>query len=92
MRRSGEGSVAGRARLFYLVQPSGDAVVGGLTLAEATDLLADGLNRLPELAQDMEKGLRSSIPTRCSWCSTTTSPRASTSARTYRTGTGSSRR
>ena len=53
-----EGSVAGRARLFYLVQPSGDAVVGGLTLAEATELLADGLNRLPELAEDMEKGLK----------------------------------
>ena len=53
-----EGSVAGRSRLFYLVQPSGDAVVGGLTLAEATELLADGLNRLPELAKDMEKGLR----------------------------------
>ena len=53
-----EGSVAGRARLFYLVQLSGDAVVGGLTLAEATELLADGLNRLPELAQDLEKGLK----------------------------------
>ena len=48
-----EGSVAGRARLFYLVQPSSDPVVGGLTLAEATELLADGLNRLPELAKEM---------------------------------------
>ncbi len=47
------GSVGGRARLLYLVQPSGDAVVGGLTLKEATDLLSDGLKRLPELAKDL---------------------------------------
>ncbi len=47
------GSVGGRARLLYLVQPSGDSVVGGLTLKEATDLLSDGLKRLPELAKDL---------------------------------------
>ncbi|MEP6909124.1 MAG: amidohydrolase family protein [Actinomycetota bacterium] len=47
------GTVGGRARLLYLAQPSGDAVVGGLTLAEATDLLSDGLKRLPDLAKAM---------------------------------------
>jgi 5-methylthioadenosine/S-adenosylhomocysteine deaminase len=47
------GSVGGRARLLYLVQPSSDPVVGGLTLAEATDLLSDGLKRLPDLAKDL---------------------------------------
>ena len=47
------GTVGGRARLFYLVQPSGDPVVGGLTLAEATDLLSDGMKRLPDLAKDL---------------------------------------
>lgn len=47
------GSVAGRARLLYLVHATGDPVVGELTLAEATDLLADGLKRLPKLAKDM---------------------------------------
>jgi 5-methylthioadenosine/S-adenosylhomocysteine deaminase len=43
----------GRARLLYLVQTTGDPVVGGLTLKEATELLADGLKRLPDLAKDM---------------------------------------
>jgi 5-methylthioadenosine/S-adenosylhomocysteine deaminase len=47
------GTVGGRARLWYLVQPSGDAVVGGLTLAEATDLLSDGMKHLPDLAKDL---------------------------------------
>jgi 5-methylthioadenosine/S-adenosylhomocysteine deaminase len=47
------GTVGGRARLLYLVQPSGDPVVGGLTLAEATDLLSDGMKHLPELAKDL---------------------------------------
>jgi 5-methylthioadenosine/S-adenosylhomocysteine deaminase len=47
------GSAGGRARLFYLEQASGDPVVGKVTLTEATDLLADGLKRLPELAKDM---------------------------------------
>ena len=47
------GTVGGRARLWYLVQPSADAVVGGLTLAEATDLLADGMQHLPDLARDL---------------------------------------
>jgi len=47
------GSAGGRARLFYLEQSSGDPDVGGLTLQEASDLLADGLHRLPDLAKDM---------------------------------------
>ena len=47
------GTVGGRARLWYLVQPSGDPVVGGLTLAEATDLLSDGMKHLPDLAKDL---------------------------------------
>jgi 5-methylthioadenosine/S-adenosylhomocysteine deaminase len=47
------GSIAGRARLLYLVQATGDPVVGGLTLESATALLEDGLKRLPDLAKDM---------------------------------------
>ena len=47
------GSAGGRARLFYLEQASGDPTVGKLSLADATELLADGLKRLPELAKDM---------------------------------------
>ena len=47
------GSAGGRARLFYLEQASGDPVVGKLPLKEASDLLADALKRLPELAKDM---------------------------------------
>jgi 5-methylthioadenosine/S-adenosylhomocysteine deaminase len=48
-----EGTVGGRARLWYLVQPSADEVVGGLTLAEATELLSDGMRHLPDLAKDL---------------------------------------
>ncbi len=48
-----EGSVAGRARLFYLVHETGDPDVGDLTLGEATELLTDGLQRLPKLAKEM---------------------------------------
>ncbi len=47
------GSIAGRGRLLNLVQPSGDPVVGKLTLKEATELLSDGLKRLPDLAKDL---------------------------------------
>jgi hypothetical protein len=46
-------TIAGRARLVYLEQPSGDPDVGRLTLEEATDLLTDGLRRLPKLAEDL---------------------------------------
>jgi cytosine/adenosine deaminase-related metal-dependent hydrolase len=48
-----EGSIAGRARLLYLVHETGDPDVGDLTLGEATELLTDGLGRLPKLAKDM---------------------------------------
>ena len=49
------GSAGGRARLLFLAQATGDPVVGKVTLKEATDLLADGLHRLPELAKEMDK-------------------------------------
>jgi 5-methylthioadenosine/S-adenosylhomocysteine deaminase len=46
-------SVAGRSRLLNLAQASADPVVAGLSLKEATRLLADGLKRLPDLAKDL---------------------------------------
>ncbi len=46
-------TISGRGRLLNLVQASGDPVVGKLTLAEATELLVDGLKRLPDLAKDL---------------------------------------
>src|SRR5439155_7022474 len=46
-------TIAGRARLLDLRQPTGDPDVGKLTLKEATTLLADGLHRLPDLAKDL---------------------------------------
>ena len=49
------GSAGGRARLLHLTQATGDPVVGKLSLKDATDLLADGLHRLPELAKEMDK-------------------------------------
>jgi 5-methylthioadenosine/S-adenosylhomocysteine deaminase len=49
------GSAAGRARLLFLTQATGDPLVGKVTLKEATDLLEDGLHRLPELAKDVDK-------------------------------------
>jgi 5-methylthioadenosine/S-adenosylhomocysteine deaminase len=45
-------TIAGRQRLLALAQASGDPVVAGLTLKHATELLTDGLKRLPELAKD----------------------------------------
>lgn len=50
-----QATVAGRQRLLALQQASGDPVVEGLTLKHATELLADGLKRLPELAKDLGK-------------------------------------
>lgn len=47
------GTVGDRARLFYLVQETGDPDVGELTLAEATEMLTHALKRLPKLAKDM---------------------------------------
>jgi 5-methylthioadenosine/S-adenosylhomocysteine deaminase len=49
------GSAGGRARLLNLAQATGDPVVGKMTLKEATELLTDGLGRLPELAEEMER-------------------------------------
>jgi 5-methylthioadenosine/S-adenosylhomocysteine deaminase len=46
--------VAGRARLLALAQESGDPVVAGLTLKHATELLADGLKHLPQLAKSLK--------------------------------------
>ena len=49
------GSAGGRARLLFLTQATGDPVTGKVSLKEATDLLTDGLHRLPELAKDVDK-------------------------------------
>ena len=49
------GSAGGRARLLFLTQATGDPVIGKVSLKEATDLLTDGLHRLPELAKEMDK-------------------------------------
>ena len=46
-------TIAGRKRLLALQQASEDPAVGGLSLAQATELLRDGLKRLPELAKDL---------------------------------------
>ncbi len=46
-------------RLLDLSTRSGDAELGGLTLAEATSRLADTLERLPECAEELENALAS---------------------------------
>ena len=46
-------TIAGRRRLINFTQQTADPDVGKLTLAQATDLLSDGLKRLPELANDL---------------------------------------
>jgi hypothetical protein len=48
-------SVGGSDRSLFLIQPTGDEVVGGITLAEAARTLQDGLGRLPELALALEQ-------------------------------------
>ena len=59
MERFGPGTEpwrVGRAdRLLNLAQDDADPVVGALTLAQARDRLVDGLGRLPELAEDLER-------------------------------------
>jgi cytosine/adenosine deaminase-related metal-dependent hydrolase len=45
-------TIAGRQRRFHFSQASADPV-GKLSLAQAAELLADGLKRLPELAKDL---------------------------------------
>ncbi len=46
--------VGGQPRKISLAEDSADLDVGALTLREAYDKLADGLNRLPELAKTLE--------------------------------------
>lgn len=46
-------TIAGRRRLLNFKQETADPDVGKLTLAQATELLVDGLKRLPELAKDL---------------------------------------
>jgi len=46
-------TITGRRRLINLTQATADPDVGKLTLAQATELLTDGLKRLPELAKDL---------------------------------------
>jgi cytosine/adenosine deaminase-related metal-dependent hydrolase len=48
-------SVGGSLRALFLTEPTGDELVGHLTLAQAAATLADGLQRLPELAGDIER-------------------------------------
>jgi cytosine/adenosine deaminase-related metal-dependent hydrolase len=48
-------SVGGSDRSLFLTQPTGDAVVGEITLADARRTLQDGLDRLPELALALEQ-------------------------------------
>jgi 5-methylthioadenosine/S-adenosylhomocysteine deaminase len=48
-------TVGGAERSLFLTDPSGDDVVGALTLAAARDRLVDGLHRLPELAVALER-------------------------------------
>jgi cytosine/adenosine deaminase-related metal-dependent hydrolase len=46
-------TIAGRKRLLALQQASEDPAVAGLSLAQATELLRDGLKHLPELAKSL---------------------------------------
>jgi 5-methylthioadenosine/S-adenosylhomocysteine deaminase len=46
-------TIAGHHRLLDLQQPTSDPQVAKLTLQQATDLLRDGLARLPELAKGL---------------------------------------
>jgi cytosine/adenosine deaminase-related metal-dependent hydrolase len=48
-------SIAGKERRLNLAQKTADPLVSALTLKEATDLLRDGLERLPDLAKDLLK-------------------------------------
>jgi hypothetical protein len=49
-----EWEVGGAQRVLNLKQKTADPIVGALTLAEARDRLTDGMDRLPELAHDLE--------------------------------------
>jgi hypothetical protein len=52
--RTEEWQVGGQNRIISLAEDSADIDVGALTLRQASDKLADGLNRLPELAKMFE--------------------------------------
>ena len=52
--RTEEWQVGGQNRIISLAEDSADVDVGALTLRQASDKLADGLNRLPELARTFE--------------------------------------
>jgi cytosine/adenosine deaminase-related metal-dependent hydrolase len=52
--RTEEWQVGGQNRIISLAEDSADIDVGALTLRQAHDKLADGLNRLPELAKMFE--------------------------------------
>ncbi len=58
MERLGEATeeiqVGRSTRHFDFAQDTGDPVVGALTLSKATDMLNDGLSRVPELARILE--------------------------------------
>jgi cytosine/adenosine deaminase-related metal-dependent hydrolase len=46
--------IGGNLRALNLDQADGDVVVGGITLDQARDTLRDALDRLPDLAHDLE--------------------------------------
>jgi hypothetical protein len=46
--------IGGNLRALNLDQADGDVVVGGITLEKARDTLRDALDRLPDLAHDLE--------------------------------------
>lgn len=47
-------TVGAARRRFYLHHPTGDPIVGALSLADAEDRLRDAMGRLPQLALDLE--------------------------------------
>jgi 5-methylthioadenosine/S-adenosylhomocysteine deaminase len=53
-------TIASNPRWLYLKDPAADPLVGGLTFTQAKERLADALNRLPELASQLEHP--SSVP------------------------------
>ena len=52
-------TVGGSTRALNLADPAGDPLVGAMTLTQATDALADGMARLPELAVAVDSAVAS---------------------------------
>ena len=52
-------TVGGSTRALNLADPVGDPLVGAMTLTQATDALADGMARLPELAVAVDSAVAS---------------------------------